>query len=149
MKPIQKILVPTDFSEHSHVALGYAAEMAKGYSASISLAHVYPVVNYAAAEGFALYTPEQLAQLRAELGAQLRTAEDELRAQGVSHVDATLVQGDAFKELVALAPAYDMIVMGTHGRTGFKHALIGSIAEKVVRTVTCPVLTVRSASSTQ
>jgi nucleotide-binding universal stress UspA family protein len=143
MKPIHKILVPTDFSEHSAYALSYAVDLAKRYDATVTLAHVYPVVNYAAAEGFALYTPEQLAELLTKLGEQLKAAEDQARALGLSRIDTTLLQGDAYKEVRELSASYDLIVMGTHGRTGFKHALIGSVAEKLVRTAPCPVLTVR------
>lgn len=147
MKPIHKILVPTDFSEHSVYALSYAVDLAQRYEASVTLAHVYPVVNYAAAEGFALYTPEQLAELLGKLGQQLTAAEQRARALGLERMDSTLLQGDAYKEVLAMSAAYDLIVMGTHGRTGFKHALMGSVAEKLVRTAPCPVLTVRAPSA--
>jgi nucleotide-binding universal stress UspA family protein len=144
MKPIHKILVPTDFSEHSAHALEYAVDLARRYDDShITLAHVYPVVNYAAAEGFALYTPEQLADLLTKLAEQLKAEEDRVHQLGWTRIDTTLLQGDAYKETLELAAGYDLIVMGTHGRTGFKHALIGSVAEKLVRTAPCPVLTVR------
>ena len=53
-------------------------------------------------------------------------------------------QGDAYQEILEQAASFDLIVMGTHGRTGLKHALMGSVAEKIVRTSPCPVLTVRS-----
>jgi len=141
MKPFEKILVPTDFSEHSQFALGYAADLAKRYDAVLTLVHVYPIVNYAAAEGFALYTPQQLAVLLSELSDRLKAEETELVAEGV-RVTGSLLQGDAYKELLELSAQYDLIVMGTHGRTGFRHALLGSVAEKLVRTARCPVLTV-------
>ncbi|MEY4581577.1 MAG: hypothetical protein RL701_6280 [Pseudomonadota bacterium] len=144
MKPIQKLLVPTDFSEHSAFALEWGADLAKRYGASLTLVHVYPVVNYAAAEGFALYTPQQLANLLTQLDQQLKAAAAQARAAGLTAVETSLVQGDAYQELLALAPNYDLVVMGTHGRTGLKHALLGSVAEKLVRTATCPVLTVRA-----
>lgn len=144
MHPIRKILVPTDFSEHSALALTYAADLAKRYSASLTLLHVYPVVNYAAAEGFALYTPEQLAQLITQLGQQLKASEEQIRAQGAADISSNMLQGDAYQEILEQAAGFDLIVMGTHGRTGLKHALMGSVAEKIVRTSPCPVLTVRS-----
>jgi nucleotide-binding universal stress UspA family protein len=147
MPPIRKILVPTDFSEHSNLALQYAVELAQHYGASLTLAHVYPIVNYAAAEGFALYTPEQLASLMTQLGDQMKATEDQARAAGATQLDSTMLQGDAYQEVINLAKDYDMVVMGTHGRTGFKHALLGSVAEKIVRTCPCPVLTVRSPSA--
>lgn len=144
MTSIRKILVPTDFSEHSALALSYAVDLAKRYDAALTLLHVYPVVNYAAAEGFALYTPEQLAKLITQLTTQLRAIEDEARKGGVGQISSLMEQGDAYKEILELAGGYDLIVMGTHGRTGLKHALMGSVAEKIVRTSPCPVLTVRS-----
>ena len=144
MNPIRKILVPTDFSPHSAVALTYAIDLAKRYEAALTLLHVYPVVNYAAAEGFALYTPEQLATLITQLSSQLRALEDEARKAGAGLLSSVMEQGDAYKEIMAQASGFDLIVMGTHGRTGLKHALMGSVAEKIVRTSPCPVLTVRS-----
>jgi nucleotide-binding universal stress UspA family protein len=144
MNPIRKILVPTDFSEHSALALTYAFDLAKRYEAALTLLHVYPVVNYAAAEGFALYTPEQLANLTTQLSTQLRASVDVARTAGVQQIDSVMEQGDAYKEILELSPGFDLIVMGTHGRTGLKHALMGSVAEKIVRTSPCPVLTVRS-----
>jgi nucleotide-binding universal stress UspA family protein len=143
MTPIRKILVPNDFSEHSKHALGYAADLAQSYSAAITLVHVFPIVNYAAAEGFTLYTPEQLTAVRNDLEARLMADLTELRALGVSEVERVVVQGDPSRELIALAPGFDMIVMGTHGRGGVKHVLLGSVTERIVRSVTCPVLTVR------
>jgi nucleotide-binding universal stress UspA family protein len=144
MMPIRKILVPTDFSEHSALALQYAVDLAKRYEAAITLLHVYPVVNYAAAEGFALYTPEQLAKLITQLTSQLRAIEDDARKAGAMQISSLMEQGDAYQEILEQAAGYDLIVMGTHGRTGLKHALMGSVAEKIVRTSPCPVLTVRS-----
>ena len=144
MKPIRKILVPSDFSEHSALALSYAVDLAKRYDAAITLLHVYPVVNYAAAEGFALYTPEQLTKLISQLTTQLRTMEDDARKAGVGQIASLMEQGDAYQEILQQATSYDLVVMGTHGRTGLKHALMGSVAEKIVRTSPCPVLTVRS-----
>src|ERR1700754_2751269 len=100
MHPIRKILVPTDFSEHSALAVTYAADLAKRYDASLSLLHVYPVVNYAAAEGFALYTPEQLAKLITQLNVQLKAAEDSARALGVTAIGSDMLQGDAYQEIL-------------------------------------------------
>ena len=147
MHPIRKILVPTDFSEHSALALSYASDLAKRYSAAVTLLHVYPVVNYAAAEGFALYTPEQLAKLISQLSVQLKASEDQARSQGVTEIGSSMLQGDAYHEILEQAAGFDLVVMGTHGRTGLKHALMGSVAEKLVRTAPCPVLTVRSSNA--
>ena len=147
MHPIRKILVPTDFSEHSALALSYATDLAKRYNASLTLLHVYPVVNYAAAEGFALYTPEQLAKLITQLSTQLKASEDQARALGATDIGSGMLQGDAYQEILEQAAGFDLVAMRTHGRTGLKHALMGSVAEKLVRTAPCPVLTVRSSDA--
>jgi nucleotide-binding universal stress UspA family protein len=144
MTNIRKILVPTDFSEHSALALTYAVDLAKRYGAGLTLLHVYPVVNYAAAEGFALYTPEQLAKLITQLTTQLRAVEVTAREAGAQQIESAMLQGDAYQEILAQASGFDLIMMGTHGRTGLRHALMGSVAEKIVRTSPCAVLTVRS-----
>lgn len=146
MRTVQKILVPLDFSPHSAEAVAFAGDLARRYDAAVALVHVYQVVNYAAAEGFRLYTPTQLTSLLDELQSQLQAAEAQARAAGATRVERLTVQGDPFAELLALArdQKFDLIVMGTHGHTGFKHALLGSIAEKLVRTAPCPVLTVRA-----
>jgi nucleotide-binding universal stress UspA family protein len=146
MRPITSVLVPVDFSEHSHEALLYAGDLAKRYGARLTLAHVYPVVNYAAAEGFMLFTPEQIVKLKEQLEQQLRESSNVARAAGATAVGIVLLQGDPFTELNAYARKQhiDLIVMGTHGRTGWRHALLGSVAEKLVRSASCPVMTVRT-----
>lgn len=148
MQPISSVLVPVDFSEHSHEALLYAGDLAKRYGARLTLAHVYPVVNYAAAEGFMLFTPEQLVTLKEHLETQLSESANLARAAGATEVGLVLLQGDPFTELNAYAhkQAIDLIVMGTHGRTGWRHALLGSVAEKLVRSASCPVMTVHKQS---
>jgi nucleotide-binding universal stress UspA family protein len=144
MRPIHSVLVPVDFSEHSHEALLYAGDLAQRYGARLTLAHVYPVVNYAAADGFMLFTPEQLTALKAQLEQQLTDAANVARSAGATQVALVLLQGDPFTELNAYArrETSDLIVMGTHGRAGWRHALLGSVAEKLVRSASCPVLTV-------
>jgi nucleotide-binding universal stress UspA family protein len=145
MLSIKKILVPVDFSAPSAEAVRYGADIAQRYDASLTLAHVYSVVNYAAPEGFVLYAPDQLTQLLAGLQVQLDAVGAEALQLGAPRVDTRLAQGDPFTELLGMTAdrAYDLIVMGTHGRTGIAHALLGSVAEKLVRKAACPVLTVR------
>jgi nucleotide-binding universal stress UspA family protein len=145
MRPIHNLLVPIDFSEHSQEALLYAGDLAQRYGARLTLAHVVPVVNYAAADGFMLFTPEQLTTLKTQLEQQLAEAANVARGAGASEVELVLLQGDPFTELNAYATREnsDLIVIGTHGRAGWRHALLGSVAEKLVRSSSCPVLTVR------
>jgi nucleotide-binding universal stress UspA family protein len=145
MKPFQKILVPTDFSAHSAEAVRFAADLSKRYEASVSLVHLYQPIAYAIPDGIMIFPAPQLADMLAEFQKLLDLARQEALAAGAVQVDTQLLQGVIHSEIVNVARqgAYDLIIMGTHGRTGIKHALIGSVAEKIVRTAPCPVLTVR------
>jgi universal stress protein A len=138
MTAAKSILVPTDFSETSDVALHYAIFMAQALGAQLSLLHVpgrtgenfeanFPVGRFetAARERLsALLSEEEIARLRPEYALRIGTPADEI----VRYADARDV---------------DLIVMGTHGRSGVAHLLMGSVAEHVVRTAPCPVLLVR------
>jgi nucleotide-binding universal stress UspA family protein len=145
MKPFNSILVPTDFSEHSEEALRVAADLAQRYAATISLVHVYEPVQYVMPEGY-FFTPEQITHLDSALRAQLAKAGRALGDSNTTRVESHLLEGLVFAEIVRFAREHgsDLIVMGTHGRTGIKHALIGSVAERVTRTAPCPVLVVRA-----
>ncbi|MCC6749963.1 MAG: universal stress protein [Deltaproteobacteria bacterium] len=146
MKPIRKILLPTDFSPPSSEALTYAADLCQRYGAELTIVHIYQPVAYALPEGFVLYSAERFAQMLGEWGKWLDEAKSEAERLGVAQVQASLQQGTPFVEIVRLARAgdFDLIVMGTHGRGGVRHALLGSVTEKVVRKAPCPVLTVRT-----
>ncbi|HTE53747.1 MAG TPA: universal stress protein [Kofleriaceae bacterium] len=145
MMNIRKILLPTDFSAPSKEAQIWGTELARRYDASLTLFHVYQPVSYALPEGYVLPSASLLADLEVKLGKSLDEAKAELDATPGLRVDTSLVQGVPFAEIVRFARegAYDLIVIGTHGRTGLRHALLGSVAEKVVRKASCPVLTVR------
>jgi nucleotide-binding universal stress UspA family protein len=149
VKPFSKILVPVDFSPHSREATLHAVDLARRYNAPITLVHAYQPIVFAVPESYALYTPDQLANILTELDKQLTIAKLDAEQTGAAKVDARLLQGDPAAEIVQLAvdSGYDLIVMGTHGRTGASHLLMGSIAEKVVRRAPCPVLTVRVVES--
>ncbi len=148
MPEIRRILVPTDFSPHSNEATAWAADLAARYGASIALVHVYQPVSMVLPEGFVLKSATEIADLLHSLDQALAEARSALErtAPGVA-IDSTLLQGVPFAEIVrhARENGFDLIVIGTHGRTGLKHALLGSVAEKVVRKSHCPVLTVRLA----
>ena len=155
MKPsIRKILVPVDFSEGAEPALTVAATMARSFGASIDLLHVWqpppliplPVVVVPSSGGSTPVNLEELARTTA--GAQMKQLVERLRAEGVAEVHSRVGIGAPAHEIVELAQLghFDLIVMGTHGRTGIAHAVLGSVAEKVVRRAKCPVLTVRSSS---
>lgn len=146
MKPFAKLLVPVDFSPSSSEAMRVAADLSRRYEASLTLLHVYQPVAYPFPEGFVLYTPDQLTGILAELRQLLDESVQFARREGAPRVEGRLEQGVVASEIIHAAEreGFDLVVMGTHGRTGLQHALLGSVAEKVVRRAPCPVLTVRA-----
>jgi nucleotide-binding universal stress UspA family protein len=144
MLTITSILVPSDFSECSDEAVRYGLELACKFDATVHLLHVVqdPLTQPWAAEGFAVPLFEAVEQWQ-------RQAEDRLAAM-VPPAQAPRVRiassvAAPFPEILRYAEVHniDLIVMGSHGRGGVSHLLLGSIAEKVVRRAPCPVLTVR------
>ncbi len=146
MLSINKILVPIDFSASSQEAMRFAAELAKRFDASVTVMHVYQVPGYVLPEGFLVAGPQTVTELTNSMQSALDTARRDLVAMGLAKVDSVLAQGTSHSEILRTAEAggYDLIVMGTHGRTGLSHALLGSVAERVVRKATCPVLTIHA-----
>jgi nucleotide-binding universal stress UspA family protein len=146
MNPIKNILVPLDFSLHSSLSLLYGVDLARQYGASLELVYVYQSVTYALPEGYLLVTPDQLAEILSKFQFQLEGAKQQALAAGAAQVTTALLQGDPAHEIVERAKErhHDLIVMGTNGRTGLKRVFLGSVAEYVVRTASCPVLTVRA-----
>jgi nucleotide-binding universal stress UspA family protein len=143
---LRRVLFPTDFSGFAREALSYAVAMAEDYGASLHILHVVPTPEMALQ--FEAMAPVLDADFFTELekGAQEqleKVVPDEVRER----VDLTLAtrRGAAFVEIVRYAREndIDLIVIATHGRTGLRHALFGSVAEKVVRKSPCPVLSVR------
>ena len=140
---IRKILVPTDFSSYSDQAVDYAAMLAKAFKAGISLIHVTEPFPYTVTD--TLIVVEHGRTLNTIAQSLLDNLRKRLTAKGLK-VRARLARGIPYREIIKEAEKdkTDMIVMGTHGRTGVGHLLLGSVAEKVVRLAGCPVLTVRS-----
>jgi len=145
-----KIVAATDFSEDSNLALGYAQELALKFSGDIVLLHVdQPLAPV-------MMTPELGPSM--DVGAMGRIAEEQrmlaqkeldkiagkLREAGLK-VKVHLKVGSPFLEILHTAQSEnaDLIVLGTHGRTGLAHVLMGSVAERVVQKAPCPVLTIR------
>jgi len=141
----KRILVAMDFSTPSDAALDYARSVATRFDASLHLLHVAED-PYRALYSAEVFVPE-VEGLRDEI---LRDAtgrlNDRLVASDVNELHATVdaVIGTPAGCIVEYAGAHemDLIVMGTHGRGGMSHLLMGSVAERVVRTASCPVLTV-------
>jgi nucleotide-binding universal stress UspA family protein len=144
----KRILVPMDFSPPSDAALEYARNVAARYGASLHLLHVAedPYRAFYTAE---VYVPE-IEGLREEiLTDTAQRLKERVRPSDVTEFHATVesVIGSPAGSIVEYAAGrdIDLIVMGTHGRGGMAHLLMGSVAERVVRTAPCPVLTVREA----
>lgn len=133
-------LVAIDFEEASQRAIELAKEMASPLGAELALVHVYQVPIYT----YPSFDPAILPTLHEDVERAARHAIDELAAE-VGVKQAILTVGDPATEIVATAARIqaDLIFMGTHGRRGIAHALLGSVAERVIRRSTVPVLTVR------
>lgn len=147
MLRLDKILVPTDFSDFSRPALDYGCELAARFESELHLLNaiqdpmVYaPEPVMLGTEAAERYMEEQRAAASEAL-AKLPGGEQELGRPIAREVRL----GTAFVEILRYAKEVqiDLIVIGTHGRTGLKHVLLGSVAERVVRMAPCPVLTVR------
>lgn len=133
--PIERILFPTDFSATSMAALGHAERLAASTGAELLILHVFPVPDVWGSGGNANEvndaTKKQLAEIQPQMAG--------VRCQHVAH-------GGPPGEVIcwiAQERHCDLIVLGTHGRTGLAHLLMGSVAEHVVQHAPCPVLTVR------
>jgi nucleotide-binding universal stress UspA family protein len=145
---IKRILVPIDFSHNSDVALQYAVQLAQPLGASVHLLHVVENPLAAGMWSSSVYTSEVPGlQVDVVRDAEHRLAQMIPTIAGVRYgLDHTVRIGPAPETIVDFASdeLADLIVMGTHGRTGLGHALIGSVAEQVVRRAPCPVLTLRA-----
>lgn len=145
MKPFSKILVPVDFSECSEQAIGGAVDLAARYDAALTMLYVHEPLPLVFPEGTGIYESLQLPNVIAELGKKLAAKKQALIDKGCKRVEAVERNGYPPSEITDFAKSggFDLIVMGTHGRRGLSHLMIGSVAERVVRTAPCPVLTVR------
>jgi nucleotide-binding universal stress UspA family protein len=145
--PIQHILVPTDFSPYAEQALSYAIEMAQTLKARLTLLHVIQELPLGAGEGLTAFPPAYLQALEANAQQGLQQALQRVHAAGLTG-DSALIFGAPFNAIIETArdQQVDLIIMGTQGRTGLAHLLVGSVAEKVVRLAPCPVLVTRSQS---
>jgi nucleotide-binding universal stress UspA family protein len=145
MKTFNNILMPTDFSELSFAGAEYAATIAKMYGAKVYLLHV--VLEPLLAPPFPNVDLNAETLLRDNVEAARISLDDEAnhRFKDSSNIITVVRKGEPWREIVRFAQAQDvdLIVMATHGRTGFSHAVLGSVAEKVVRYSTIPVLTIK------
>ncbi|MCS6975884.1 MAG: universal stress protein [Gemmatales bacterium] len=140
MFSVERILVPTDFSASSDDAFQVAKALARDYKARLVVLHVAPPMIVVFGEGVLPPEPTPHPEKIKERLRQVYAAEPPVEAE------YRLVEGEAAPEILRIADevAADLIVMGTHGRTGLTRMLMGSVAEEVVRKAKCPVLTVKS-----
>jgi nucleotide-binding universal stress UspA family protein len=139
------ILAPTDFSEYSKKAVASALELAQKFGAKLTILHVvelppYPVEGYVPPSLSATFLDDMERQATVDLAQVVPEAE-----AAKVEVARLVAVGTPYRKIVETAEAdhVDLIVMATAGRTGFSHLVLGSIAERVVRTASCPVLTIR------
>jgi nucleotide-binding universal stress UspA family protein len=139
MTPLKMILLPTDFSECSNAALPLARSLARDHGAKLVLLHVAPIEVVPDGAYIVPMNPEVYRQALEELRTRVEGPDMKLG------IDIELKQGDAAEEILASAAEHkaDLIVIGTHGRSGLGRLILGSVAEAVMRRSTCPVLTVK------
>lgn len=141
----QHLLVPTDFSPYAEDALDYAIALARALRARVILLHVISAMYWATGEMPGALSASVMDEL--ERGAQqsLEQAFQRVRAAGLDG-EVMVLHGSPFEGIVSAAhdQGVDLIVMGSHGRTGLPHLLLGSVAERVVRLAPCPVLVTRT-----
>jgi nucleotide-binding universal stress UspA family protein len=139
------ILAPTDFSEYSKKSVASALELAKKFGARLTILHVvelppYPVEGYVPPNLSATFLEDLERQATVDLAQVVPEAE-----AAKVEVARIVAVGTPYRTIIETAESnhVDLIVMATAGRTGFSHLVLGSIAERVVRTASCPVLTIR------
>lgn len=145
---LRRVLVPHDFSKPASQALRAAADVV-GRTGHLAVLHVVvpftPVTGLPPADGAVWFPPTELvSDVRKRLA---RLVARELGPRRAAKVTCQVVVGDPYLRIVEAGRAHDAIVMATAGRTGLSHLLIGSVAEKVVRHATVPVLTIRPAGA--
>jgi universal stress protein A len=143
-KTIKRIVVATDFSELSAEAIDTAVAFAQGSGAALDLVHVAVEIAFAVPPPMDVVSlPVDMPAVVRHASARLAIEEERVRARGIT-CEGNVLVGRADTEIVGHADETksDLIILGTHGRSGLGHALLGSVAEKVVQHAHCPVLTV-------
>jgi nucleotide-binding universal stress UspA family protein len=143
MLALKHILVPVDFTETSDRALDYALEFASRFDAKITVMHAYEIPVYGFPDGAFIATGDVAAQIASSAQKALDSLIRARQRPGVS-LQGVLRTGVAWEETNRAAGelGVDLIIIGTHGRRGLARALLGSVAENIIRTATKPVLTI-------
>ncbi len=144
--PAQHILVPIDFSANADHALDYAITLARTLQARLTLLHVIEPLAVGSVESMPY---AYLHDLEAKITDLMTVYRERVTAVGLQS-DFTIVHGVPYHSIIEIARTahVDLIIMGTHGRTGLPHVLLGSVAERVVQLAPCPVLVVRLPTDT-
>jgi nucleotide-binding universal stress UspA family protein len=142
---IDKLLVPIDFSPTSEAALRYAVDLAEAVGHTVVMLHAIGPMAYPVMDGAIISPPSQAAEQITSATRMLKRLEERFDRTGVAF-ESKVVQGGAAEEILRCAreESCGLIVMGTHGRSGWKRIALGSVAEHVMRHASIPVLTVRS-----
>jgi len=144
MIDLKRILVPTDFTETSDLAIDWALGLAAKVGAAVTIMHAYelPIIGFP--DGAIIATPSIASHIADASQAALDAVVKRLAARGFV-VESMLREGIIWEEINAVAESIhaDLIVIGTHGRKGLARALLGSMAENVIRTATRPVVSIR------
>lgn len=144
MSLFRRILVPIDFSEHASAALDAAIEIAKESGGTVHLLHAYEI-PLGTIPPYGVAVPDAvLAEVRDAAARRLEKAAQRVQGAGVA-CETHILHAPPAQGIVEAARSFeaDLIVMGTRGLTGLRHALLGSVAERTVRTAPCPVLTIK------
>ena len=146
MVALKNILVATDFSEPSGVAMAYGRDLARSYNARLHVLHIVEdvMMRYSSEVGFAVPQMQSELEEAARVDLEKQITDDDRRTLNVVPVVESAVNIAEAIVKYAKANDVDLIVTGTHGRGAVQHFLMGSVAERVVRTAPCPVLTVRA-----
>ncbi len=144
MLPVKRIVCPTDFSELSLQALREAVDLAAHFGADIYLLNVIPSSEFAA-DPEVIILPNAEEEYRTAIRDKLSEIATQSASKGLQ-ITAVVESGDPADQIVRFArdKQAELIVIATHGATGWRHIAFGSVAEKVVRFAPCPVLTIRT-----
>jgi len=139
------LLVPHDFGAGSDHALAYAVDLARALGAELTVMHAFEIPMVGFPDGMLVATPELASRILEGANVGLKKAAELHAGAGVA-IRTLVKQGPSWQTIVETASELGagMIVMGTHGRHGLPRALLGSVAEKVVRMAHCPVLTIHA-----
>ena len=140
----KKVLCPVDFSDNARAAMRVAIDVCRQFDADLVLFHSYELPGYTLPEGSVVSSPKMLQDLADRAESHLLEWKRMAEEMGAARVSTVKGIGEPAAEIVELGRegGFDLVVVSTHGRTGLRHALLGSIAERVVRRAGCPVLTV-------